>query len=104
MTPARSLRSAENTNVHHVAFNFDEHLLEVFDPIVQELEKRIEGTGSGSLFPHSIRNPSANTKILYFEATSLLNEEMQQLLNQWIMERHNSDGISRKCFRTRQFL
>ena len=51
------------------------------------------------MFPHSIGVPSANTKLLFFEATPFLNEGMQQLLNKWILDRQNSDGIARKCFR-----
>ena len=97
--PVRSLRSSEKSNVHHVSFLVDEETIAIFEPILRELDMRLQGEGSGSMFPHSIANPSVNSKAVMFEATSLLSDRMQHQLNEWITSRDNSDGITRKCFR-----
>ena len=48
---------------------------------------------------HSISKHSVNSKALFYEATSLLNETMQAQLNEWIIRQPQSDGIARKCYR-----
>ena len=88
-----------NSNVHHDSFVMDDDALQIFSPIIDELNKRIIGEGSGSMFHHSICDRSVNTKAVQFESTSLLTEQMQNQLNEWILNLPNSDGIARKCFR-----
>ena len=89
------------TNLTHVTwFNFNEHLLNVFDPILSELSKRISGKGSGSLLHHHIAERLTHTRALFFETTYLLTQEMQDQLNDFISMMPDWDRKPRKCIRS----
>jgi len=88
------------TCAHHCSFHFEESVLSsVFDPIVCELNKRVDGEGSGSMFRHSICDTPLHTTARFFETTSFLTDEMNSQLNDWLKLSPNYDGRERKCIR-----
>jgi hypothetical protein len=88
------------TCTHHSSFHFEESVLSsIFDPIISELNNRVGGDGSGSMFRHSICDTALQTKALFFETTTLLTDEMNSQLNEWLKFSPNYDGRERKCIR-----
>ena len=71
----------------------------MFDPVVKELQKRIDGEGQGSLWPHEIRGPGVHTKVQKFECTEFVTETIQLKLQEILMSCPSCDGIDRHCFR-----
>ena len=98
--PMRSLRSSEVARScnHHTSFNFPLTLLSIFDPILLELKKRIDGDG-GSMFQHSIGGNAFQTRTTFFETTTLLTESMNDQLNIWLKMSTKDDGKKRRCIR-----
>ena len=91
--PMRSLRSSEVARScnHHTSFNFPLTLLSIFDPILLELKKRIDGDG-GSMFQHSIGGNAFQTRTTFFETTTLLTEAMNDQLNICLKLSTKDDG------------
>ena len=86
-------------SANHSSFEITEDKMNVFHPIVSELNRRVDGEGSGSLMAHHIGVQRDKTKTLFFEVTHLLNEEMQEALSNLVLEAPQSDGIPRRCKR-----
>ena len=76
-----------------------ENELIVFSPIVQELEKRAIGEGSGSLSHHHIGAQVVNTRSRFFETTQMIYIPMESQLNEWLLRSPTSDKLERRCVR-----
>ena len=99
----RSLRSAElsvlNHGPHMTWFNVPDHEMSLFDPVVEELEKRSNGVGAASLLHHHIGEPTMNTRAQYFESTYMITTPMEIQLNHWLKRCPRSDYLERRCIR-----
>ena len=84
---------------HLTWFNCPEDQLCPFDPIVTELERRLNGQGSGSLFPHHIAAKVLNTRADFFECTSMVSPAIESQLNEWLSRCPHSDLNRRRCIR-----
>ena len=98
--PVPSTRSSVGSlTPHHCSFPIAEDDFLVFQPILDELEKRISGDGNGSLWHHEIGGSGVHTKAMKFECTDYLTPEMQGQLQKIVLSSPSSDGVPRKCFR-----
>ena len=101
--PVRTLRSSALDVIKHGPhlswFNFPDNEIEVFSPIVEELEKRAKGEGLCSLSDHHIAANVIKTKARYFECTYLITPAMDLQLNEWLRRCPDSDGLDRRCVR-----
>ena len=87
------------SDIHHSSFPLSQETFIVFQPILNELEKRIAGEGHGSLWNHEIGVSSVHTKAMKFECTELITDAMQDELHRVLMECPHSDGMPRHCNR-----
>ena len=101
--PKCSLRSSSfgvvKTGPHMVWFNVPFDQLDVFSPLLSELENRVSGDGSNSLEKHHIGAQTVKTRADYFETTPLLIPSMTAQLNEWLTRVPLYDGRERRCVR-----
>ena len=84
---------------HHCSFPVSEKEFSVFQPILSELQRRIDGEGSGSLWDHEIGGGGVHTKASKFECTEYLTLAMQDQLQAFLLSARESDGLPRECSR-----
>ena len=80
-------------------FNVPDNFLEIFAPIIDELEMRANGEGSGSLLRHHIAANVMSTTAQHFESTYLLRPDMVSKLNEWLSFCSHDDKRKRRCVR-----
>ena len=98
--PKRSTRLAQaESSRNHSSCIVDYAALKVFDPIVKELEMRLAGEGSGSLWDHEIGGGGVHTKAVKFECINYVNNDIQDQLQQFLQCSPNYDGARRRCYR-----
>ena len=98
--PVRKTRSFTSTSaLHHCSFPLGDDAFAVFQPILTELEQRLAGDGSGSLWRHEIAGSGVHTKAVKFECTDFVNAEMQEELQRILLSSPFSDGVPRRCHR-----